>query len=580
MSIRVIFACTMLAGLAAPAHAQSTAAPRQADALLPPTGVVYLYVPQLGQVIENALHHPLSAKIQELPDVAKALRGPEVGFVKVAIQALEDDLGQPVLEALKTITSEGAHVCLDAESPGGVAALLRSPDEQSLKKVMDAVLQRFRETPRSPADFVKRVSYRDLDAYRIGDVRLVQLGPWLLVANHSDLGKSIIDRFLDGGDSLRDNSRFRDAAKERPDHLTAWAFVDVDRIRSSGVAEELFQGKTDNPGAELLVGGLMSHLQHTPWASASVETSASQLRVTVSSPHDPAWMDASRQFYFGENSQGQAPPLLEPEGAILAVSAYRDIGDMWLRAGDLFDQNVSDQLAQADNTFTTLFSGKDFGEDVLGALGSPLQLVVARQSFDGVTPRPAIKLPEFAMRFELLEGPKVYDDFRRTLQSLLGFLNVSGAQNGNPQLDFETQRANGSQILRSYYIPEPDQQDSTDAPIVFNFSPTAWFAEGRMTLSSTERLAKRLPAPSQVQPAKSAANTRLRLFAGPLRQALEDNLSQLAAQNMIEKGVSREEAETELRTLLQVISWFADVEANLGVASRRLNLEASVRLAE
>ena len=45
---------------------------------------------------------------------------------------------------------------------------------------------------------------------------------------------------------------------------------------------------------------------------------------------------------------------------IVSLSSYRDVSAMWLRAGDLFNEQTNEELAKADSGLTTLFSGKDF----------------------------------------------------------------------------------------------------------------------------------------------------------------------------------------------------------------------------
>ncbi len=580
MRIRIrTLTCLLTAVLViGPAFGQS---PDAAD-LFPESAVVFVEADNLGALVRGAYEHPLKQRIEELPDVAKALASPELGFARTTVEALEKELGAPLLETLETLTARGASFCLDPASDGGAALLLNARDEASLTKVLDAALKRIRATPASPADIVKQVEYRGLQAYRVGEARFVRLGSSILITNKSDLGKGIIDRYLDQGQGLSTKKRFQQARTAKPASASVWAYLDIDTLRSAGAAKELFAGKTDNPLAELLVGGLLSHLQHTPLLTMSMEFQQSGLKMSFVSPHDPSWIEESRQFYLGLDSGGQAPQLLDPPGTIFSLAAHRDIAGMWVHAGDLFDQNVNDQLAQADSTFTTLFSGKDFGEDVLGSLGPEIQLVIARQTFGDILPQPAIRLPEFAARFRLLKGDEMQDDFRRTLQSLLGFLNVVGAQNGNPQLDFETERRGDVQTLKSRYIPESDERQSKAARIVYNFSPSALFDKDQMTLSSTNTLVEKLmQAPGEAaQPPAKRPNTVLRLNAQPLAAALRDNLDQLVAQNMIEEGHTREEAEQAIETLLNIVGWFSNAELSLQVADQNLHLDMSVELSD
>ena len=66
-------------------------------------------------------------------------------------------------------------------------------------------------------------------------------------------------------------------------------------------------------------------------------------------------------------------------------------------------------------------------------------------------------------------------EFRRIFLSFLGFLNVIGAMNGQPQLDLDFEKNGDSEIITSTYVPEADEKNSKQAKINFNFSPSVGF---------------------------------------------------------------------------------------------------------
>ena len=112
-----------------------------------------------------------------------------------------------------------------------------------------------------------------------------------------------------------------------------------------------------------------------------------------------------------------------------------------------------------------------------------MQLVVARQSFEQDGPQPAIKLPAFAAVFKLNDPEMMRAELGRTFQSLIGFLNVIGAMNGQPQLDLDIDKQGEWQVVAASYIPEQDANLSR-LPINFNFSPTLAFTADDVILSS------------------------------------------------------------------------------------------------
>ncbi|HAD61408.1 MAG TPA: hypothetical protein DCG12_19385, partial [Planctomycetaceae bacterium] len=114
------------------------------------------------------------------------------------------------------------------------------------------------------------------------------------------------------------------------------------------------------------------------------------LEAKVSLPHDASWVPEQREFYFGPDGAGRAPSIPAVKSPLFSLSTYRNFSEMWLRAPDLFTEGVNDGMAEADANLTTFFSGRDFGEDILGALTPEVSFIAARQDFTDILPTPAI----------------------------------------------------------------------------------------------------------------------------------------------------------------------------------------------
>ena len=269
------------------------------------------------------------------------------------------------------------------------------------------------------------------------------------------------------------------------------------------------------------------------------------------------------------------------DGTLFSLSTYRDIGEMWLRAGDLFDENTNDEMAKAESNLSTLFSGKDFAEEVLGAFKPEIQFIATRQDFSNAKAQPAIKLPAFAAVFALKDPETMRPDFQRTFKSLIGFLNVIGAQNGHPQLDWDSKDNNGIEMISAYYSPDRDEPDLKRARIHFNFSPSVAFVGDQMVVSSSRELSGQLAEALQKASAavsSATTNTAAILNVPTLRDVLQDNYSQLVAQNMLKEGRSRAEAEKQIGILMTVLSLFKDASIKLQVADNELSLNLAVQM--
>jgi hypothetical protein len=560
----------------------------QAAQLLPQTTLLYAEFPDPSGAMDLILEHPLRKQVEQLDPYKRAVaaRG-YLNFV-VGLTFVEFRLGMTWRKALATVAQGGIYASFDGQS-GATLMLVRAQDERSLVSFKETLrgLAREEAAGRNKPDPIREADHRGVAVLHSDQGASCILGPWLALSNNAELLKGLVNRALDAGqDSLAAQEPFRAAraAEKRPS--TIWLYANLDAIRQSGAASGLFTGRTDNPASELLVGGLLDVLRKAPFATASLRLSRESLSLEAALPHQPGSTTPEREYYFGPLGAGTAAPVPHAEETIFSLTTYRDLAGMWVKAGDLFDANVNDQIAQAESGLTTLFSGKDFGDDILGALAPRLQVIVARQKYEQGVPQPAIRLPAFALVLEMKQAEATRKEMRRIFQSLIGFLNIVGAMNGQPQLDLDSEKLEGAELVTSSYISDPARDQDGQAKINFNFSPTVAFRGPRMVVSSTRGLARQLVSPDRAAPPAGAGsevaglNTAMRLDVGALRAILEDNRGQLISQNMLAEGRTREEAQQQIDAIFSAMSFVREALLQLTATDGRLSLELTARLAE
>ncbi|MEQ1827323.1 MAG: hypothetical protein ABL921_15305 [Pirellula sp.] len=566
----------------------------EAADLLPKTIVALAEVSNLGIALQTILNHPLRTKLEALPAYTAFMQSGQPKWLQVAVKAFEASVEQTWQQAVATLGDRGVFVALDA-TDGGVAALVHSSD--------DEVLERFRSfvvaARMLQGGNAKQGDYRGLKVDSLNDnLKMVRIHDWLLLTNKSELGKSIVDRYLDqGNESLAKNDKYAKAiteVKSGESKRLVSAYVDIEKLRNAGVAKGLFNERVDNFVAELLVGGVLANLRKTDYATAALDLNQSGLSLHVSTPHQRDW-EPPRAYFFGSSELAAAPGMLNVNHRLFALSAHRDISQMWLRCGDLLTDKANDQLAVADTQLTTFFSGRDFGEDILGSLESDVQIVGKVQDFASVLPQPTIKLPAFAIEFQMKNPEETRNELRRVFQAFVGFVNITGSMNGRPQLDLGLEKEGNVQFVTATYLPKHDQRESLDATIEFNFSPTLAFSGKRVVLSSSTPLARELLAPVSLPQNDKAtvaketdagatdanaahSNTIAMLDARVLQQILQTNRPQLVANNMLEKGHSKEAAESEIGLLLELAGFFRDARLSLDVTEAKLTFAAQVNV--
>lgn len=560
-----------------------TAGEADVSRLLPESTVAYLEISNPTEILATVLDHPLNQHVQGMDVYKQATRTEQYRGFLTGRKFFEIQIGTEWRPAVEALTAGGIYVGFDAASQGAVL-LVRAKDEATMENFRVRILEltRLNGGKSAPED------YRDVPVYRIEKNGGAVVGEWFVISNKPELGKRVLDGLLDGKveentaeapGTLFANADFRSARASRNEDAQAWAFGNLQAVRDVRAGNKIFEGRAENPLVELLVGGIQSTLKHSPYVTSSLTVATSGLKLQFASPWQADWVPEERSYFFGPDNSGEAPVLPEVSETLLTFATYRDVSEMWLRAGDLFDEQMNDKLAEADSSLSTIFAGKDFAEEILGAFEPQMGLIVTRQDFDDVMPVPAIKLPAFALVMELREPETMRAELRRTFQSAVGFFNIVGAQNGNPQLEMDMQKEGDIDLITSRYLPEKKERDSTSARIIFNFSPSVGFSGSRFVLASTATLAQQLSA-APASEAGTGVNTGMALNAPVIGDALSDNREQLISQNMLSEGHSREEAEAAIDLLFEIVRGFKGAGLNLDREGDQLELTLSLDVNE
>jgi hypothetical protein len=566
------------------AGARALADDRTAAEILPPTSAFFVEVGHPQEVVTTLYDHELVTRVEGLDQVRAAMEKKPFLDFKAGVAVVESQMGLPWRRIVGQAMGRGLSIAVDAKTQGAVI-LAHATDETTQAQLLETLAKLAGADAQSKGapDPVKFEAYRGIKTYTVDKLQIAVVADWLVATNNQELGRLVVDRALGrSAGSLADDAQFAAAHRGADPSTTVWAYVNTAMLRDAGFAKTLFNGQAENPVAELLFGGILSTLQQTPYLTAGLKVGERQARLFASAPHDRAWAGESREYFFGPQGSGAAPPRLAGIDTIVSLCAYRDVSAMWLRAGDLLNEKSNEELDKAESGLSTLFSGKNFGEDILGALGPEMQIVVARQVFAKDQPAPAIKLPAFGLVAELKDPAAMQPELRRTFQSLIGFFNVVGAMNGQPQLELDMEKSEAAQFVTATHLPDPNAKDPSHLKINYNFSPSIAFAGNRFVLATTSALAHALASATAASEAPHEAtrivNTDGVLQAGVLREILADNREQLIAQNMLKEGHSKEEAERAIDVLLELVGWFDHAALSLETSANELRASLDVSL--
>lgn len=551
---------------------------------------IYLEIPQPRAVVKEVLEHPVVSSFLDSPLGRQTLRGPQVLQLKVAIGMVEGQSGMEWQELLSSLTGRGLAAGFSAEG-GSFGLLARAEDEAVLRKTIGSALAFVEGQARQSGEEVPfRVEENPLGKLAIFQQLVIgrNHADWV-VANNRTVALELLERLGGAGGSkdgsLASGSEFQAAVLGKREGTDLWAFANLEQIRGMGAAQELFSGMAENPAAELIVGGLLENLKDSDWAAGMLQIEATGVSLGLETDHDQSRISEARGYFFGPTGKGAAPEWVGSEGMLANISAWRDLAGWWLAKEDLFDEGVVAQLVQADSQISTLFSGLDFGGEVLGSLEPGLQILVSRQVWSE-NRNPGLKLPGFALTGRLRDPAQMGRRFKVAFQSVMGFVNLGIAEQGQPQFDVDTSTTASGCICSSRVFPEPDAPRDL---VVYNFSPTLIVDGDRLILSSTAELAeslqKQMQAGGNDEPeapmdsdaadagAAVATNTRMELDLTALSEVLAENREGLVAQNMLQNGHDREKAEAEVDGLLSLSRLLKTFGARLDVGNDRLTVD-------
>jgi hypothetical protein len=559
------------------------AAEKSARDLLPATVIGYAEMPQPSRLIDGVLDHPLVHQLQALPEYQQALGRPEYQKALETLAAIETQLGEKIRPTVGKLTSGGVYFGFDLASQG-VVLIAKAQDAACAEKARDTAFDLIRAAAKENggADPVKTGEHRGIPSYQVGELRLAVHGGWIIAANKSLTLSFVLNNLLaEKPESLASEPQFQAAYAKRSPSAAVWSYLDLRLIRSTGVLKTMAAQKSDNPAGELLVGGIVTALPAAPYVTATLEFEPQRIALSFTMPCDTAAAAKKKEFFFGADGQGQSPPLLSPQHMLFTLSTYRDFGSLWKNAPDLFNDEVNAKFVEAEGGLKTLFAGRDFRDEILGNLQPGLQVVAVRQQYKAGDVVPAIKLPAMALVMQMKNPAETTRLFKVTYQSLIGFINIAGGQNGIDPLDLNSEKVGDALVVSSEYLPPDDEATRQTAPPQFNASPTAAFIGDKFVLSSTKALALELVDLVQKAPAASAGTNMALQIDGKMAQALlDDNRESLITQNMLERGHDRAAAEQQITGLLAAFKHFAGTTLKLMQSAGELRLDWEVKLAK
>jgi hypothetical protein len=567
--------------------------------------VVCLEVPHPDQLIDRLTDPRILDYASGLPQYRNVVQNKNFRELSSVVKLLAAQLDTTWDQGLKDLTGGGIVLAMEAEKvqQPRIFLIISPKNEALLNKTNQALLKMVRADAagKGKPDPVKTTEHHGVTIFETGDKQApgyAVVGGRLVVSNSTKNLKTLIDRVVGSGAADRGQTTAANVAsapewkalKARGgDSDSVVALARLDQLRKLDKARFTLPDKPDT-GVTLLVRSWYEVLKRAPWMAASLRWSEKELGAALEVPLYPKGHLAIVKGFVPESKDGAAT-LIQPPGTIASLSLWRDWATIWESRADLFSAEVAQNLAQLDTFAGQFFGGREFGADVLGALGPHWRLVISQQDFDNMKPSPDVKLPGFALVAEIAEPEGDFaQKIKTAYQTIVGLSNIDATQQKAAPLELGSEEVDGVTLATARYVlPQGGAGENLTPQRRYNFSPSAAQVGKYFILSSSRGLGRALikelkgksgGANGSASPgAMSQSTFAVEADGRELAQILEQNRDRLAMQTMLDGGQTKEKAQAQVDALLAFVRYLGRGRLSVddGPSASRLELKFQLK---
>jgi hypothetical protein len=482
---------------------------------------------------------------------------PKLQQFQAIVASLEAQLGSDWRTGLRRLAGKRLSFCL---GPSGATLLTVDGDDEKLLSKLNDIIWMFASSGVDQNGEPKAAAtpdYRGTRTWTIGTNEVhTLLGPRLMLGNRASFLHQVLDLRADaGGKTLASSALFKAARDAVGKDAVASVFLNLERLRAAPGLKKALEDD-GNPVTALLLTDAKAALRAASWLALGVYLNDEKLILRTytdgAAPESSKWASFSTSPDAGA---GVLAPFSVP-GMIASLSLRRDLHAFYAAKDALFPERTSG-LIFFENMMGIFFSGIDLTEGVLGEVRPDVRVVVARQQYDPAIGTPATQVPAFAVVLRLKDPQHFGETVEEAWQKAIGLANFTRGQQALPGLIIDKASQDGIRYTISYYRP-PAEKSSSTIDTRYNFRPSLARPGDYVILSSTDALARDLidaaqKAPSTPAKTPAAVNSLMEIEGPALAAIFQANREQMVRKSMVDKGSSREKAESDTRVLLAAL---------------------------
>ena len=571
-----------LAPLAVPLRAESP----ELRSWLPEECVAFLEARDLGTHIEKLLASDLMRDLQQTAIGKIILQDDKLVELQKQVGWFRDATEREPLDVLSDLFGREVAVGLRLNLfVPEVVVLSRTAGEAELRKARSAIEKAF-EAHEGYVPATDETMIAGHRAERIDKVFVVSLGPVLALSNSEKMLGDVI-RLSEGkgGQSLEDSEHFKKVAKAFGGRQALALGVRPEFIPNFKIPK-----RVENGLASLLFSGYLGSLEASDVLAVRLTPGADSLTLSVESSDGDEGLGSKYRAFFPAVEQSALSRALRKRGVLGFAEIHRDLADWWEHIEDLVDTKGQGEMTQFAQTASLFFGGDNFQDEILPKFGKRISLVGRNLSYEGLEAQPKPAIPGAALIFELADADKFGRTLEAAFNTVVGIVNIERMQKkrGTAPMLARAVRAGSTDFMTVEM--GLSAEDASKPGVEHNFSPSLAVVSGRVVLASNIELARILieeleklggetASKSGSKPASSARD-RLLLDARQAETILRSNLEFFAAQQMVEKGVTLDEARAEIEAIYELLPFVRDLRLQSWRKAEQSHVELRLRVAE
>ncbi|MFP6886967.1 MAG: hypothetical protein VB997_05370, partial [Opitutales bacterium] len=386
-----------------------------------------------------------------------------------------------------------------------------------------------------------------------GDFFVATKDAWIVGSeNRGLLLKSVKMLVGQASKSMAQDLSYKKMLQKMGDKHLAKAYVNIPAFSEQYNQPIEVPGKLDNGGVSFLFHGIMELFAGSPYLGVTVDSGEKGFSVVSAIEGN---MEAARKKYgwfFSEPGTPGTRDIPQVAGLMGGFTFHRNIGSWYRNREKLLEERLMAGFDEFESGLGNVFPGQDVGEDIMPALGSTATFLAAKQTFEHFEGEPGVKLPGFALIFDL-DKPENGALFQLLFQTIVTITNITSAEKGlNREPSVMTAVVHkGVPINTIQYLRPPKGKRLN---ISYNFMPCAATVNGRFVFCTSLQLCKALVEEMSKPQDKTRVNRNFNfeLYPSALAGLAKTNRNTLVAQS-IQTGKTAKQAHWEFDTLVRLV---------------------------